>query len=633
MDETRTQRDRRIRSCFVAAPAAALALVAAACASAGPPAPGADGTRPAASGRAWSPTAEELGGPHVDAARAGDVVPEPATPQALAVRWPIEGDDNGNAVVAVAYRPAGTETWRDALPLFWIHPAKGPLELHVRGGRLFAGSIFDLDPDTSYEIRLELVDPDGGSETRTLRLRTTREPAESPGLRTVHVAPAATAGPQPGSGSGAAGDPVIGLRPALGLAQPGDVLLLGPGTYRVDGLRLPRSGEPGQPIVLRGAAPEEVVLDGGGGPVLVDASGLEHLWFERLAFRNADVLLQATHARHIVIRRNRFRIAARNLAAGVEARGAQSTESVGFFVTDNIFEGPNTWPRKSRKKTDAERIFGIALTGAGHVIAHNLIRGVGDGVNNGRGGMLSASDIHSNDVFDATDDCIEADHAATNVRIFRNRLTNCFSGVSLQPVHGGPVYVFGNLILNTQYSPFKLHNHTSGIMLFHNTSVRSGIPFLIRPARETVNDIIMRNNLFIGTTGPALFSTGRMIRTDFDGDGYGWTGGDFARWNGARYRTARAARASGQLYAHHGAIEVEADGGFASGLAPPGDWRQRLEPERNDPRLRPGSRAVDRGVRLPNVNDDFTGAAPDLGCCELDDARPHFGPRPEGFVR
>jgi hypothetical protein len=46
-----------------------------------------------------------------------------------------------------------------------------------------------------------------------------------------------------------------------------------------------------------------------------------------------------------------------------------------------------------------------------------------------------------------------------------------------------------------------------------------------------------------------------------------------------------------------------------------------------DLRLRPDAKAVDRGVRLPNINDDLTGQAPDLGAHEVGQARPQYGPR------
>jgi len=47
--------------------------------------------------------------------------------------------------------------------------------------------------------------------------------------------------------------------------------------------------------------------------------------------------------------------------------------------------------------------------------------------------------------------------------------------------------------------------------------------------------------------------------------------------------------------------------------------------------LAANSGAVDRGVYLPNVNDGFTGAAPDLGALERGCPVPIYGPRPEGM--
>ena len=46
-----------------------------------------------------------------------------------------------------------------------------------------------------------------------------------------------------------------------------------------------------------------------------------------------------------------------------------------------------------------------------------------------------------------------------------------------------------------------------------------------------------------------------------------------------------------------------------------------------DFRLRPGSAAIDRGVALPNINDGFTGKAPDLGALEAGQPLPTYGPR------
>jgi hypothetical protein len=59
----------------------------------------------------------------------------------------------------------------------------------------------------------------------------------------------------------------------------------------------------------------------------------------------------------------------------------------------------------------------------------------------------------------------------------------------------------------------------------------------------------------------------------------------------------------------------------------PNDPRILYKPADFDFQLRPGSVAVDAGVRLPNVNDGFTGKAPDLGAYEVGQPAPHYGPR------
>jgi hypothetical protein len=63
-------------------------------------------------------------------------------------------------------------------------------------------------------------------------------------------------------------------------------------------------------------------------------------------------------------------------------------------------------------------------------------------------------------------------------------------------------------------------------------------------------------------------------------------------------------------------------------VAPPGpDPRTLYKPADFDFQLRPGSVAVDAGIRLPGINDDFTGRAPDLGALEVGRPVPHYGPR------
>jgi len=63
-------------------------------------------------------------------------------------------------------------------------------------------------------------------------------------------------------------------------------------------------------------------------------------------------------------------------------------------------------------------------------------------------------------------------------------------------------------------------------------------------------------------------------------------------------------------------------------VTPPGpDPRTLYKPADFDFRLREGAAAVDAGVGLTGINDDFTGKAPDLGAYEVGKPMPHYGPR------
>ncbi|TQV80763.1 right-handed parallel beta-helix repeat-containing protein [Denitrobaculum tricleocarpae] len=557
------------------------------------------------------------------ASKPGEILLEPSTYRSIAVRWPVVGDGNQTARITVSYREAAVDEWTEGYPLFRPMPERMSADNLVPGGWLFAGSVVDLKPASDYLVRLTLTDDDGvtidgGSSTelvREIQVATRAEPGEVRASRTLYVMPGDETG-----GDGSSERPFQSLQSAEANARPGDLFILKPGLYSVAGHRITQSGEAGKPIVYRGE--EGAILDGAGAEVLLNANGTAHRWFEGLVFQNADRLLSVDQASHLVVRRNRFNFT----QYGVTSRWATYGESQYNAVLDNVFQGVTTWPRSR----GIEETYGVELTGSGHVVAHNLFRNVGDAVHNGDRGRLSASDIYGNEIITCTDDGVETDYSDTNVRVFRNRITNCFAGITGQPVHGGPVYIYRNVIYNTQYAPFKLHNHTSGMLLFHNTSVRAGIPFNIQPGRETVSNVVTRNNIFVGTKSPALRSTGRMIENDFDSDGYAWGigAGDFAVWNDTRYRSLEDAKASKRLYRTKGAFSLYNHRTFVDGFLPPAKYQNEYDAADNLPRLRPDSQAVDKGEFVPNFSDGFSGKAPDLGCCDLAQGLPEYGPRP-----
>lgn len=168
-----------------------------------------------------------------NAAEPGDVTAEKPTLKCLGVRWLIGGDGNADARVGVAYRRVGNETWRKSLDLFRVETARIREPNRPPAGRtLFAGSVFDLDEGTEYEVRLSLKDPDGGDAQRVLRMRTWAEPRLSPDAPRRDVYPGQ-------------------LAKALSQSQPGQVLRLHGGVY--GGTFRPNSGTAGRPIGIIGA--------------------------------------------------------------------------------------------------------------------------------------------------------------------------------------------------------------------------------------------------------------------------------------------------------------------------------------------------------------------------------------------
>jgi len=144
----------------------------------------------------------------------------------------------------------------------------------------------------------------------------------------------------------------------------------------------------------------------------------------------------------------------------------------------------------------------------------------------------------------------------------------------------------------------------------------------------------LRHNLILGGAGDGsrltyAVDTGTTTAySTLDYNGYRQNSpGAFDRWYDGRerrsYETLDAFRA-GTGHERHGLL-IDYD--IFVRAAPP-EAGKTVDPKDYDLRLRRGSAAVDAGVRLPNINDDFTGPAPDLGCYELGRPLPHYGPRP-----
>ncbi len=570
----------------------------------------------------------------------GEPVLEPSTLHCLGAYWMIKGDDNKNAEIAMSFRKNGAGEWTKSMPMFRVEKGAPEGEMMAAGDKknhktllqiphdawLFAGSIVLLEPDTVYELKLSLIDPDGGGIEKILKCRTRAEPHESADANKRYVVPGS------GGGSGTAADPFKGLAAAQKVAHPGDLFLIHAGVY--EGMyEFQRSGEPNKPIIWRGFGDGETVLDGGGkddahltGKV-VTATDVHDIWFEKLTLKNADRGIVLNGSARIVVRRCHLH----GIHSGITATRNDKDTIHDLFIADNIIEGPFKWVTPNDKLWhelwEKYEYRGIEVSGAGHDVCYNSIRHFKDAMDTFPSVHCAAIDFHHNECGESLDDGCEMDFSERNTRCFLNRFTNVFQGISVQPVFGGPVYIFRNALYNVFKEPFKLHNTPSGAIIFHNTVVKQGAPTFVATS-DSPHHCVYRNNLFIGTTDNyAMEYTPKMIDCDFDYDGFG--GGPwkmFLKWNDVRYKTIEEVREKAPVYRH--AILVDPNT-FASGLGVPANPDTQFESAIVDLRLKQNSAAIDAGEPLPGFNDGFTGKAPDLGAHEFGSELPHYGPRPE----
>ena len=264
----------------------------------------------------------------------------------------------------------------------------------------------------------------------------------------LHVVPGTDGAP--GSGTGTAADPFRGLKAAQAAARPGCLLLLAPWRLRGHVRRSIAAAQPGRPIIWRGAGDGETVIDGQGRAArrperAIAASDAHDVWFEDLTIRRATWGLVAHMSQRLVVRRCHFHDVKRGITATRNTDGRLG----GLFIADNLLEGPFAWTdRPHGAKVEENR--GIEVGGAGNVICYNRVRGFKDGIDMYPSVRCVACDVHNNEVSECLDDGCEMDGSERNCRCYLNRFTNVFQGISVQPVYGGPIYIFRNALYNLE---------------------------------------------------------------------------------------------------------------------------------------------------------------------------------------
>lgn len=628
---------------------------------------------------------------------AGELVVEPPTLISLGFEWYIEGDDNRDASVALAYRKVGERAWQEGLPLLRVHHERSVFDqtLDYTAPNMFAGSIFYLEPETDYEARLTLSDPDGvvGRQERLVTVKTRAEPEAFTGGRVLHVYPLDHTGPeeQPSYHGLLAAYYMAGLggdwsRASDARVKPGDTILVHAGVYKEFNRRsytheidsgyttccgttwdgtyyLTADGTPDMPITIKAAGDGEVVFDGGGNNVLFNMMGGNWHLFEDITFRNTGIAIEAgmkniTGAEGIMVKYSRFE----DVATAIHSDWSGSRQ---FYIADNEMIGRRPpalmgwfnippWNEQPgfQEKRLLDSYYAVSIYGAGHVIAHNRVVGFHDALDHATYGMPDgypniprdrmpvSIDIYGNDVSNLDDNCFEADGSMHNMRIFDNRCFNvAVGGMSPQPVFGGPVYFIRNVVYHSPYGPVKIHADPAGVIYYHNTYI--GEVRQITPA----SNMHFRNNLIFGQQRqPATLAVRTYTNySDSDYNGFYVNPDTDVAFSWASPPREVVADYESPLVMREFASLAEYQQGtgqdmhskqldysiFVNAQMPALDDPTRLyDPAEVDLRLKRGSGAVDAGVPLPNINDNYRGSAPDLGAYEYGQPMPLYGPRP-----
>ena len=510
---------------------------------------------------------------------AGDLVIDPPTLINLGFEWLIEGDANRSASVEVSYRKTGETAWREGLPLLRLQGER------VRSGRLidvtvpnmFAGSILDLEPDTSYDTQFVLRDSDGvrGEARRVVTVRTRAEPMPSRDGRTFHVYPHGFKGEkaQPAfeglmcaynltcSGTDYA---TIG-RPRV---RPGDTILVHAGLYRynryeyttnpavnstvpLDGTYyFTADGTADRPIAIKAAGDGEVIFDGAGNFALFDVRAADYTYFEGITFSNAEYgILAGTQfllgSKGLTVKRSRFE----NVGAGVWTNYSGSSN---FYIADNVFIGRDDpdhvigWSGSlwepfngvaGQKFPPAMASYvAVKVYGPGHVVAYNYVANFHDGIDIETYGNPDGSaaeegpaypprefwhlrpvsiDFYNNLMTNFHDNPIEIDGGLHNLRVMRNLMLNSASHAFCnQPSFGGPTYWVRNIAYHLPGGAIRLTGGSAGVFFYNNT-------ILSEIALASSSNVHFRNNLVLGEqSAPAIFVVNTLTNyssSDYNG--------------------------------------------------------------------------------------------------------------------
>lgn len=527
----------------------------------------------------------------------------------------ITGDDNHNSNVTFEYRLLGETSYQLSSQVMRAFP-----EMVVDGAALnenfHAGSAMFLNPNSWYDLRITVNDPDGGSTVIDTVYFTQKMPGLSGVGNIIYVVPGN------GGGNGTQGNPYQGLQTAADNVAAGDVVEVANGVYAP--FTLVESGTENDPIVFKSTNLHGAVIDGGNtssGIVTIGSysDSIGYIIIDGFEIKNGSWAIDAQNTQHFTVRNNKIY----DVDFGIYNRRENGWEHDQYFTNNEII-GRTTWPQ-TNGEIPAER--GIDVRGNRNVISYNTITNFGDGISTDGAPYKTsyALDIHHNFINKVVDDLIEIDGVLSNARVYRNKGFNGRMGVSLAPVFGGPAYVFRNEFYNMEISTFKMNRSPAGLYITNNTAVKEG--------RGMTSDAGWQNTVFQNnaiSSSHYCFEEYGLVSTssdDWNYNGYkslrsGSSGQPWFKWDDVQYSNVASLSASGLLASSSMGIEMS---DFMSASIPSNYSTEAIPSNVNlEPSV--GSDLLNSGVVMNNIQNTFvTDGLPDIGAIEKNQPLPNYG--------